>query len=157
MAVKLAQGVWLDDFSEQLLHLPLGRSQTFLQTLPQMTRDELLEQYHQCKVAMIQRFIQVYSYWRELPWRLCAMGNCLFYTGEDKDIERDFILSSKGFAAEALSKWPELQQHGGHQHFHMARLFLDPSYEGNLAAYMKYWADSSIEEHTSMPDALAQE
>lgn len=122
----------------------------------------LCEQFSQCKSAMAQRFLQVFSYWKELPWRLCAIATNLFYISDDSEVESTYIEASKLFASEALEMWKNITSSGvrgqaggqGHGHFQMARLFLDPTFPGNLSAYVVYWASSS---DRVMPSALSKE
>ena len=148
MAVKLAQGVWIQTFSQELLNMTMGPAHSFMMRLDKATRDDLCEQFSQCKSAMAQRFLQVFSYWKELPWRLCAIATNLFYISDDSEVESTYIEASKLFASEALEMWKNITSSGvrgqaggqGHGHFQMARLFLDPTFPGNLSAYVVYWA-----------------
>lgn len=162
MAVKLAQGVWIQTFSQELLNMTMGPAHSFMMRLDKANRDDLCEQFSQCKSAMAQRFLQVFSYWKELPWRLCAIATNLFYISDDSEVESTYIEASKLFASEALEMWKNITSSGvrgqaggqGHGHFQMARLFLDPTFPGNLSAYVVYWASSS---DRVMPSALSKE
>lgn len=167
MAVKLAQGTWLQSFSQDLLNLTIGRAHQLLGRLPESTRNALVEEFSQCKTAMTQRFLQVFNYWRELPWRICAVASNLFYVSDDPAVEDSYIQVSKTFAGEILEMWrhkdsgarvvvdgAEEGDHGGHCHFQMARLFLDPSFPGNLSAYMVYWSSTTDK---VMPTPLSKE
>ena len=163
MASKLAEGTWLDSLCQQLLNLPLGRAAHFLNKLDGVDREFLMEQFNSAKLAMGQRFVQVYSYWRELPWRICAVATCLFYDLEDQELYQQFVESSKAFARDVVDQWgtarntPDRVWSGnGHRLFHMARRFLDNSYPGNLSAYLVYWANSPAADLV-MPEPLAKE
>lgn len=158
MSVKLAQGSWIDTYAQQLLNLGVAQAKSFLEKLDDPKREELMLDFHNCKLSMTQRFQQVFSYWRELPWRICAVGVHLFYVSEDAEIGAQYIEVSKHFAREILEQWNEwnsLRGHPtGHQAFHMPRKFLDPNYPSNLSAYMVYWASSA---DPLMPPQLSME
>ena len=150
MAVRLAQGSWLDEFAQSLLNMPNGPANNFLGKVSQQDRDTLLNEYAACKVSMAQRFIQSFGFWREIPWRICAIACSLFYGPEH-------AAASKAFANDVLEQWATYKnKKSGHASFHVARRFLDNSYPGNLSAYVVYWA-SSLSTVTEMPDPLAQE
>ena len=162
MASKLAQGTWLDKFSNKLLNLPQGTAYPFLQKLDDSQRNCLLNSYNACKTAMAQRFMQVFSFWRELPWRLCALGICLFNDMDDLELQQQYAQSSKAFAHDAIEMWNHMQTNpgqvssgNGHVSFHMARQFLDKSFPQSLVAYVIWWASSSRADLV-MPHALAQ-
>ncbi len=153
MAVRLAQGSWMDGFSQDLLNLPLGRARSFLVKLQDQCQSNLENDYNSCKVAMAQRFLQVFSFWREIPWRICALGIPLFDDMEDPQCSDQFLQSSKAFAQEVLGQWDVIKnEHKGNHSFHMARLFLDSTYPSSLRAYLVYWASSP---ETIMPQVLA--
>ena len=157
MAVKLAQGVWLQTYSQELLNTPLGPARSSIVRLDKISQDLICEQFSQCKSAMAQRFLQVFSYWKELPWRICAVAANLFYVSEDPEVKATYIQASKFFASEILEMWQNLgrsETGQGHCQFQMARLFLDCSFPGNLSAYMVFWASSSDK---VMPVALSKE
>ena len=158
MASKLSQGVWLGQYSQEILDAPLGQANKFLKNLNRTKQEYLLDQFTQCKTAMAQRFIQVYSYWRELPWRLCSIALCLFYMGDDEEMAKEYTNASKRFALDCLDKWKELQststgERGGYKMFLMTKFFLDPAYPNGLAQYVYYWGHST---DTTMPPALSQ-
>lgn len=156
MAAKLATGSWLEDSSQELLNLGPGQARTFLQKIEESKRNALLLDYQNCKVTMAQRFLQVFGFWRELPWRICAVGIHLFYTSEDANVFADYVQAPKCFAREILEAWhPEqVSSTSGYRAFHMPRLFLDATYPANLSAYMVFWASS---EDSQMPEPLARE
>jgi hypothetical protein len=113
-------------------------------------------------MAMAQRFVQVFSFWRELPWRLCALGICLFNDMDDMELQRQYVQSSKAFALDVIDLWNHMQTNpgqvssgNGHVSFHMARHFLDRLLPQSLVAYVIWWASSSPAELV-MPHALAQ-
>ena len=162
MASKLAQGIWLDNFSNKLLNLPQGTAHPFLQKRGESQRNCLLNSYNACKMAMAQRFVQVFSFWRELPWRLCALGICLFNDMDDMELQRQYVQSSKAFALDVIDLWNHMQTNpgqvssgNGHVSFHMARHFLDRLFPQSLVAYVIWWASSSPVELV-MPHPLAQ-
>ena len=148
MSSRLAQGTWLDSFSQQLLNISTGQAQSFLRKLDDENRQRLSNDFNAAKLAMAQRFIQVYSYWRKLPWRVCAVASCLFYDLEDEDtdlfdLNLQHVQLSKAFAKDVLDQWTVAQNTpdrvcsgNGHVSFHMARRFLDSLYKGNLSAYL---------------------
>ena len=154
MAVRLAQGSWIDDFSKTLLRLTTGQAPSFLTKLGHDKRCLLERDYGSCRVAMIQRFQQVFSFWRELPWRICAVGIHLFDDiTDDPECSEQYIKTSKLFAQSVIEQWDntKVNQKGNH-HFQTAKLFLDETFASNLRAYIVFWASSS--EHR-MPDPLA--
>ena len=93
MAVKLAQGTWLQSFSQDLLNLTIGRARQLLDRLPESTRNALVQEFSQCKTAMTQQFLLVFSYWRELPWRICAVAANLFHVSDDPAVEDSYVLA----------------------------------------------------------------
>ena len=155
MGSKLAQGLWLDQFSQQLLNLPFSRAQTFLDKLPQQERSSLLEQYHTRKVAMAQRFLQVYDFWKVLPWRILAVGAVLFCEENlPADLQDMYAATSKAFAAEVLQNWDQNSACGGRQFTHnVTRKFLDPSLSGSLRSEMERWSRDTT---NIMPQKLAR-
>lgn len=58
---KLAQGVWLDKFSKELLNLPVSGADTWLEKLPQDKKQWLIQEFQASKVKMAQRFLQVFE------------------------------------------------------------------------------------------------
>ena len=156
MSVRLAQGCWIDTFSQELMSLPLGPAKRFLVRLEVKERERLEDVFHSCKTSMVQRFAQVFSFWRDIPWRICAIGVCLFDTLEDDTSTAQFVQASKLFAKEILDQWDHAEaHHKGNQSFHMGRFFCDPNFPGNLRAYMVYWASSDVDVVT-MPHQLSQ-
>ncbi len=156
MATKLSQGAWLTEFSQMLLNTSVGQAGKFLKRLESKDADFILDQYTQCKTAMAQRFLQVFSFWRELPWRLCAVAVHLFYMGDDDEIAKDYVRVSKRFASECLDQWNRLQESGGrsgYAMFHMSKFFLDPLYPNGVQHYLYYWAHSTDE---VMPKPLSE-
>ena len=128
MAVMLSQGLWLDTYANELVNLPTGRANYFLERLSQEKRSFLVDQYAQCKLAMAQRLLQVFGFWNELPWRICAVAINLFYFTPEDEVAPDataggsqdvscleegrwqYIQSSKSFAADCLRQWGSLQR-----------------------------------------------
>jgi len=153
MAVRLAQGSWMDEFSQNLLNLPLGQARSFLNLMNLQNKSLLENDYNSCKVAMAQRFLQVFSFWRDLPWRICALGIPLFDDMSDPQCSVQYIQSSKAFAREVMEQWDATKnEHKGNHSFHMAQLFLDSTFPSSLRAYMVYWASSPQQ---TMPHVLA--
>ncbi|CAE6937046.1 RSN1 [Symbiodinium microadriaticum] len=118
MSVVLAQGTWLPTFSGQLVHAPPGAAQGFLDKLDPDVSETLIQDFRTCKVAMVQRFQQVYGYWREIPWRLCAVGMPLFGSTPDR------VAASKAFALDVIEQWNQGKLRDRH-HFQMAQKFLE--------------------------------
>ncbi len=153
MSAKLAQGSWIDSYSQELLNLALGSAHQFLQKLPGHEQESLLNDFAQCKVVMAQRFIQVFSFWRELPWRICAVGIPLFCDTEDATTMEEYVRASKLFAQEVLETWSSSSANQkASDAFLMPRMFLDRTYPKNLAAYMVWWASTH---ELVMPASLA--
>lgn len=156
MSVRLAQGCWIDSFSQELMSLPLGQAKRFLVRLEDTRRLRLEDAFNSCKTSMVQRFVQVFSFWRDIPWRICAIGVCLFDTLQDDTSTTQYVQASKLFAKEILDQWDHAgANHKGNQSFHMGRFFCDPNFPGNLRAYMVYWA-SSGGDVVNMPPQLSQ-
>ena len=147
MAMKLAQGFWLKTFSDELVNWPPGPASELLAQLPQATSQSLIRDFGNCKVAMVQRFQQVFSYWRQLPWRLCALGMPLFEKSQRN------IKASKAFCVDVLQQWREGVMRD-RSLFKMSEKFLNPHYPGSLHAHLEYWASCDSE---TMPDLLALE
>lgn len=160
MAVRLSQGRWMDTFCQDLLNLPVGAARPFLVKLSRTVQETLLNDFMSCKVAMVQRFKQVFDFWREIPWRICSVGICLMYDGDDEETNLQYVQASKLFAADVLEKWKQekslISNRNGNLLFQMARKFCDPEYPGNLFAYMTFWA-SIPDSKTTMPPQLAKE
>ena len=147
MSVVLAQGTWLPTFSGQLVNAPPGAAQGFLDNLSSNVSETLIEDFRTCKIAMVQRFQQVYGYWREIPWRLCAVGMPLFHNTPER------VAASKAFALDAIEQWNQGKLRDRH-HFQMAQKFLDPSHKNGLYAHLVHWSRSPSHD---MPQMLAKE
>ena len=147
MAMKLAQGVWLKTYSAELINWPAGPATDMLSQLPSDSAASLLQDFSNCKVAMVQRFQQVYGYWRQLPWRLCALGMPLF------DSNARTVKASKAFCVDVMQQWNECSMRDRHM-FKMAQRFFDPHVAGSLHAHMLFWAQSKTD---TMPELLALE
>ena len=155
MAVRLAQGTWIDSFSQELMNMSFGQATTYLARIRPETKNLLELDFNHCKVAMAQRFIQVYSFWRDLPWRICSVGICLFDESTDPESVQKFAHASKLFAQDVIDQWESVKDNvNGNHSFHMGRYFLDPTYPSNLRAYLVFWA-SSGEEIIEMPEPLS--
>ena len=150
MAVKLAQGFWLTNFSEELINWPPGPAADLLSQLATDTAQILIRDFSNCKVAMAQRFQQVFGFWRQLPWRLCAVAMPLFEQGEPS---ARVIQASKAFCRDALQQWGQgsMRDRGL---FKMSQKFLDPHVAGSLYAHVEFWARSA---DATIPDLLSLE
>ena len=155
MGCKLAQGLWLDDFSTRLMNLPFSKAEAFLDKLTIEDRNSLLQQYQACKVSMVQRFLQVYDFWKVLPWRALAMGTVLFCeTTLPAEVLSMYAASSKAYASEILLTWDSHNTAGGRQFSHnVTRKFLDPSFPDNLRFEVQQWSQSTS---NVMPPKLAR-
>ena len=148
MAVKLAQGFWLKNFSDELINWPPGPASDLLAQLPGELSQVLIRDFSDCKVAMVQRFQQVYGFWRQIPWRLCAIGMPLFEEDQPRAIK-----ASKAFCLDAIDQWHQGSMRDRHV-FRMCQKFLDPHFPGSLSVEMEFWARSGAE---TLPDLLALE
>lgn len=155
MSVRLAQGTWIDEFSQQLVAIPLGLATRFLRKLNTEKSKTLENDFISCKMAMAQRFLQSYSFWREIPWRLCAVALVLFDDSipQDPSLTEKLVQTSKLFAQDCLDQWTG-NSSKGNESFLMARKFMDKHSENNLVAYLVYWASSP---DPAMPTPLALE
>lgn len=125
----------------------VGQAAKFLKQLEGRDADFILDQRTQCKTVMAQRFLQVFSLWRDAVH--------LFYMGDDDEIARDYVRVSRRFAIECLDQWQHLKEsggHGGYGMFHMSKFPLDP-YPDGVAHYLFYWANSTDE---VMPKSLSE-
>ena len=98
----------------------VGQAAKFLKQLEGRDADFVLDQCTQCKTVMAQRFLQVFSLWRDAVH--------LFYMGDDDEIARDYVRVSRRFAIECLDQWQHLKEsggHGGYGMFHMSKFSLD--------------------------------
>lgn len=157
MGSKLAEGIWIDKFSKDLLNLSSDSANQWMKNINIEKRQELLQEFQACKVKMAQRVLQVFEFWRVLPWRLLALAPVLFCDPDMPQIVADaYVQASKVYCQEILRNWNEKEPHSQDRQFthSITRKFLDPSFPHNLRADMEWWAATSSKQ---MPRALAFE
>lgn len=155
----LAQGVWLNEFSEQVLNLPVTSAQHWLNKMTDQKKAWLIDQFQSCKVSIAQRFLQVFDYWNQLPYRVLSVASVLFCTGDDfpQEIIATYAKASKMYAQDILQRWRDrgCDLGASRQFTHsITRKFLDPEYHQNLRAELEWWSVSSSNQ---MPSRLATE
>lgn len=155
---RLAQGVWLHEFGDALMNLPSTSAQPWLAKLDSDSQQWMFQQYHACKTAMAQRFMQTFEFWRHLPWRILAIA-CVRFCPSDvhETVLEQYTTASKMYAKEVLQTWQRgrAERSTDRQFSHpVTRKFLDPGFSGSLFAELEWW---SCTDRGTMPEALAWE
>lgn len=152
MAVVLSQGVFLDDYSQALLDVPLGPAANLLDSLTDEDKNWMQEQFHGAKSAMCQRFLQTYGFWKDLPWSICSIGLPLFYNSDTmpESVLQATLQAARSQANACMQRWDRGRARDRNL-TQMAKQFLDPRRKSNFR--------TSLEEFTAggrMQDSLAK-
>ena len=134
------------------MSLPLGQAKRFLVRLEDTRRLRLEDAFNSCKTSTVQRFVQVFSFWRDIPWRICAIGVCLFDTLQDDTSTTQVCTGIKTICKRNPGSMGSCRRksQGKWGVFFAIQTSLE-----NLLAYMVYWA-SSGGDVVNMPPQLSQ-
>ena len=142
MSVRLAQGCWIDSFSQELMSLPLGQAKRFLVRLEDTRRLRLEDAFNSCKTSMVQRLCKCFHF--GVTFHGVYVLLVFVYLTHFRMIHQlhSMYRHQNYLPKEILDQWDHAgANHKGNQSFHMGRFF---AIQTSLETFVLTWSTGHL-------------